>query len=259
LNNLLRNKLVHHDSKIYEGYFFTYLGYDFLALKTFLNRNKIESIGRQIGVGKESDIYIAKNEEEEEIVLKLQRLGRVSFRQIKNKRDYLKKKKTSWLFVSRIGALKEFSFMKALYDEKFPVPYPIDWNRHCILMSKVDGYLLVNIKEMGDVEKVFKQCLDCIIRFAQYGLIHGDFNEFNILVSEEENITVIDFPQMISTSHKNAEIYFDRDVNCIFTFFEKRFNYKILKKNQNYQISLKKKTWTKKFMHLALQNNLILY
>jgi len=83
LQNLLRNKLVHHDSKIYDGYFLTYLGYDYLALRTFLNRGKIEGIGRQIGVGKESDIYIGQNEEEEEIVLKLQRLGRVSFRQIK--------------------------------------------------------------------------------------------------------------------------------------------------------------------------------
>jgi RIO kinase 2 len=50
---------------------------------------------------------------------------------------------------------------------------------------------------MGNVEKVFQQCIDCIIRFAKYGLIHGDFNEFNIIVSEDENITVIDFPQMV--------------------------------------------------------------
>jgi RIO kinase 2 len=50
---------------------------------------------------------------------------------------------------------------------------------------------------MGNVEKVFKQCIDCIVKFAQYGLIHGDFNEFNIIVSEDEKVTVIDFPQMV--------------------------------------------------------------
>jgi len=36
---------------------------------------------------------------------------------------------------------------------------------------------------------------------------------------------MIDFPQMISTSHPNAEMYFDRDVECIRKFFAKRYNY----------------------------------
>jgi RIO kinase 2 len=30
---------------------------------------------------------------------------------------------------------------------------------------------------------------------------------------------------MVSTSHKNAEMYFNRDVECIRTFFRRRFNY----------------------------------
>jgi RIO kinase 2 len=48
--------------------------------------------------------------------------------------------------------------------------------------------------------------MDLIVRFAHAGLIHGDFNEFNILIlrTTGEPI-VIDFPQMVSTSHKNAE------------------------------------------------------
>lgn len=36
---------------------------------------------------------------------------------------------------------------------------------------------------------------------------------------------MIDFPQMVSTSHPNAEWYFDRDVKCIRDFFMKRFSY----------------------------------
>lgn len=83
------------------------------------------------------------NEREEEMVLKLQRLGRTSFRKIKQKRDYLKHRSASnWLYVSRLGALKEYAFMKALHENGFPVPTPIDWNRHCVIMSKVEGHLL---------------------------------------------------------------------------------------------------------------------
>lgn len=70
-------------------------------------------MGNQIGVGKESDIFIAANENDEQIVLKFHRLGRTSFRQIKSKRDYLKHRKSgSWLYLSRLSAMKEFAFMK---------------------------------------------------------------------------------------------------------------------------------------------------
>ena len=33
------------------------MGYDFLAIKTLLQRGMLTSVGRQIGVGKESDVF----------------------------------------------------------------------------------------------------------------------------------------------------------------------------------------------------------
>jgi RIO-like serine/threonine protein kinase len=41
-----------------DGYRLTYGGYDYLALKTMSNRGSLTAIGNQIGVGKESGIYI---------------------------------------------------------------------------------------------------------------------------------------------------------------------------------------------------------
>ena len=41
-----------------EGVRLTYGGYDFLALKAFSSRETVISVGQQIGVGKESDIYL---------------------------------------------------------------------------------------------------------------------------------------------------------------------------------------------------------
>ena len=67
--------------------------------------------------------------------------------------------------------------------------------------------------------------IDLIERFAQYGLIHSDFNEFNIMIGNDKRIWTIDFPQMVSTNHKNAEFYFNRDVKCIDDFFERRFGF----------------------------------
>lgn len=67
--------------------------------------------------------------------------------------------------------------------------------------------------------------MSIIVRLASSGLIHSDFNEFNLIVSDAGRVTMIDFPQMVSISHLNAEYYFDRDVQCIRDFFRRRFNF----------------------------------
>ncbi|KAF7833724.1 serine/threonine-protein kinase rio2-like [Senna tora] len=225
LKNLLKNKLLHHDSSKYDGFRLTYLGYDFLAIKTMVNRGVFEAVGRQIGVGKESDIFEVAREDGTVLVMKLHRLGRVSFRAVKSKRDYLRHRSSyNWLYLSRLAALKEFAFMKALQEHGFPVPNAIEWNRHCVVMSLVQGYPLVQVKQIQNPEVVFETILGQVVRLAEHGLIHCDFNEFNIIIDDDEKITMIDFPQMVSVSHRNAQMYFDRDVECIFKFFRKRFN-----------------------------------
>ncbi|KAL6840066.1 hypothetical protein ACP4OV_029876 [Aristida adscensionis] len=225
LRNLLKNKLVHHDATKYDGYRLTYLGYDFLAIKTLVNRGVFASVGRQIGVGKESDIFEVATEDGTVLAMKLHRLGRTSFRAVKSKRDYLRHRRSfNWLYLSRLAALKEFAFMKALGDHGFPVPTAVDCNRHCVIMSLVQGYPLVQVKELQNPDDVFDTILGLIVRLAEHGLIHCDFNEFNIMIDDDEKVTVIDFPQMVSVSHRNAQMFFDRDIECIYKFFRKRFN-----------------------------------
>ena len=68
--------------------------------------------------------------------------------------------------------------------------------------------------------------MDFIYKLGENGLIHGDFNEFNILlnINKPDEIVVIDFPQMISIHHSEAENYFKRDVQCVKNYFLKKFN-----------------------------------
>ncbi|KAF8640834.1 hypothetical protein AX17_000483 [Amanita inopinata Kibby_2008] len=229
-----------------DGYRLTYGGYDYLAMRALSKRGAVHSVGNQIGVGKESDIYIVADDDGKEMVLKMHRLGRISFRAIKQKRDYLgNRKSASWMYMSRLAAQKEYAFMKVLYDHAFPVPRPIDQARHCILMELIDAYPLRQIAEVPSPGKLYSELMDLIVRFAHAGLIHGDFNEFNILICRDSgDPVVIDFPQMVSTAHENAEWfilvfdtthlialtrdsfrYFNRDVECIRTFFRRRFRY----------------------------------
>ncbi|NWS62855.1 RIOK2 kinase, partial [Chunga burmeisteri] len=227
LRELVKHKLLAYErTKTVQGYRLTNAGYDYLALKTLSSRQVINSVGNQMGVGKESDIYIVANEKEEQFALKLHRLGRTSFRSLKNKRDYHKHRhKMSWLYLSRLAAMKEFAYMKALHDRKFPVPKPVDYNRHAVVMELIDGYPLCQVRQIEDPASVYSELMDLIVKLANHGLIHGDFNEFNLILDNDDHVTMIDFPQMVSTSHANAEWYFDRDVNCVKEFFKKRFNY----------------------------------
>ena len=231
LRNLCFNRLLSYErGKKYDGYRLTNLGYDYLAMRVFRNRSVIDEVGNQIGVGKEASVYMARSStKDERYALKVHRLGRTSFKTVFNKRDYHKSKVSNWLYLSRLAALREYSFMRILFDRNFRIPEPIDHNRHCILMKWINGTLLNNIAkddEQIDFKKLLNELLNMILELAnKYGVVHGDFNEFNILIHNETNEPfLIDFPQMISTDHQLASEYFQRDVNCVVSFFEKRFN-----------------------------------
>lgn len=306
LSGLLKRRLVARvRNNVYDGFRLTYGGYDYLAVRALSKRKSVYGIGNQIGIGKESDIYIVSTEEGECRVLKIHRLGRISFRNIKEKRDYMgKRKSASWMYMSRLAAEKEYAFMQILHQHGFPVPTPVDQNRHTLLMSYEDAYPLrqISVLPLDQVRHLYSALMALIVRLARAGLIHGDFNEFNLLVreihqeqdeedgsidekrhipatdddsedvmehgkgftrivkldpaseeeseedeeedeeEEEENVNplnevielgegvqvepiLIDFPQMVSTDHPNADILFDRDVNCVRRFFRKRFRF----------------------------------
>lgn len=216
-----------HTGQNYDGYALTNMGYDYLVIRVFLKRGIITKVGLKIGVGKESDIYICQTNDPERpnVIIKFARLGRTSFRSVKTNRDYIKKGGvvSSWLYLSRLASLKEFAFMKALYERGFPTPIPIDSNRHGICMSLVAAYPMTQVVVIPHPTKVYKVLMELIIRLAEHGLVHGDFNEFNLMIDDQEVITMIDFPQMVSTSHANAQFYFSRDVKCIQTYFQKNY------------------------------------
>ena len=259
----------------YDGYRLTYGGLDYLALHAHSKARAIGGIGSQIGTGKESDIYLCNAPTEagqrngpgagRNLVLKLHRLGRTSFRTVKTNRDYLRNRHTgSWMYMSRLAAIKEHAFMRVLRDAGFRVPEPVAVNRHALVMSLVDGTPLRMVEGVPDVPALYAELMEMVVRLAGVGLIHGDFNEFNIMIVEEEEeegqgkekkevadvggatippeadvhnastaLTssirivpiLIDFPQMVSTSHMNAQMYFDRDVACVKRFFKRRFGF----------------------------------
>ncbi|KAK5959316.1 protein kinase RIO2 PWA37_003271 [Arxiozyma heterogenica] len=233
----------------YDGYRLTYSGIDYLALKTMLDRDTVYSIGGPMGVGKESDIYKVSDKEGVPKVMKIHRLGRTSFHTVRNKRDYIKKNAkngVNWMFLSKLAAAKEYQFMSLLYAKGFNVPEPFDNSRHIIIMELIDGFTMTRLKyhkSKFNIPKLYSDLMNFIVKLGKSGLIHCDFNEFNIMIkktaatsddddsnnkvinSNDCGFIVIDFPQCISIDHPDAEFYFKRDVDCIRRFFKKKLKY----------------------------------
>lgn len=222
----------------YDGYRLTYNGIDYLALHSMLNRDTVYSIGGSIGVGKESDIYKVSDKNGVEKVMKMHRLGRTSFHTVRNNRDYLKKNSkngVNWMVLSGLAANKEFQFITMLYAKGFKVPEPFDNSRHVIIMELIKGYPMRRLRKHRNLPELYNNLMKFIVKLGCSGLIHCDFNEFNIMIKDESEIdpndptdlgfVVIDFPQSISIQHKDAEYYFQRDVDCIRRFFKKKLKY----------------------------------
>lgn len=232
--DLCQRRLLSHAEA---GYRLTIAGYDCLALKALVNAGKLTGIGSQIGVGKESDVYLARDGSGGEVCVKLHRLGRTSFRQLKNKRDYIgNRRHLKWLYISRLSAEREFTFLEALHSEGLPVPKPVGHNRHAVVMEFVCNATPLNsvTADHPDAKDLYRQCVDGLQRLAELGLVHGDYNEFNLLVQEPEEegtdaapavarVRIIDLPQCISRRHPHAREQFDRDAGCLTAFFRKRF------------------------------------
>ncbi|XP_039053198.1 serine/threonine-protein kinase rio2-like [Hibiscus syriacus] len=186
LKNLLKHKLVHHYSSKYDGFRLTYLGYDFLAIKTMVNRGVFTAVGCQIGVGKESgnSFYLH--------LLNVFPLPAFFLSCSKQSRTYTCT-----------------SLIQALEEHGFPVPNAVDSNRHCVVMSLFKGYPLFQVKQLQNPETVFETIIGRVVRLAEHGLIHCDFNEFSLQIDDDEKVTMIDFPLMVSVSisHLTAQMY----------------------------------------------------
>lgn len=289
-----------------DGYRLTYGGLDYLALHAHTRTSSIIQMGSTMGVGKESDILLVTSPPPPSVnalqdtplslpvqsILKIHRLGRTSFRTASNNRSYKGDRHAhcSWQHLSQLSARKEYAAMCVLREAGFHVPEPIAQNRHTVVMSLVPGMPLRQIpliafgrskqEQEKAVAALYAELLEIVLRLADRGLIHGDMNEFNVLIegvpeeygnkdqdcieredekstiyeqerettfdspgtavesleppnvsNETENLVaeftphIIDFPQITSMSHPQADEFFERDVRGIENYFRKRYHF----------------------------------
>ena len=243
-SNLSQRLVQHHLERLVKsglvgksniGYTLLVTGLDIYVLKILANRNTITSIGPQIGIGKEAEIYLAHDSQEQDKILKMFRLGRSSFKQIKRKRD-VNTSTSSWLLLNIQTAKKEYDILNYLRHSSASFPTPLYRSFHCIVMEPFYGIRLADAESLDDPKSVLEKIIGNVKIAYQNGYINGDLNEYNIMVNND-NILILDWPQAIRVDTINANAVLMRDVKNILKFFSKK--YKIERDSGNTIIYIK--------------------
>jgi RIO-like serine/threonine protein kinase len=50
--------------------------------------------------------------------------------------------------------------------------------------------------QVDDAGELYSKLMNLLLKFANNGVIHGDFNEFNIMITDDGEPIIIDFPQV---------------------------------------------------------------
>ena len=229
-SNLSQSLIEHHLKRLVKfglisksniGYTLLVTGLDIYVLKILSNRNIITAIGPQIGIGKEAEVYLAHDSLEQDKILKMFRLGRSSFKQIKRKRD-VNTGTNSWLLLNIETAKKEYDILTYLKDSSTSFPSPLYRSFHCIVMEPIYGSRLSDIEYLDYPELVLEKIISNMTIAYHKGYINGDLNEYNILVNDD-NISILDWPQAVRVDTTNADVVLTRDVNNIVKFFSRKF------------------------------------
>jgi len=223
LGELDHKDLVWRQFEGYFGFILNYNSYDLLALNALVRGEIIDALGMPLGMGKEADVLEALTPSNEGVAVKFHRLGRVSFRDTRRKREYLSRRHVSWLYQSRLAAEKEYTALTLAFHAGVSVPKPIYQNRHTVVMQRIEGHQLGDVPTLDKPEGYLDEILVDVRKAYKAGVIHADLSEFNIIVSNEGVVYIIDWPQYISSNHPNAGEILERDVKNILVFFHRKF------------------------------------
>lgn len=236
VESLLKLKLI---SKTQNGFKLLTAGLDVYALKLLVDSGIILGIGNSLGIGKESDVVEAISEIQQQRAVKFFRIGRISFTDTKRKRSLEKNKNVNnWLLINIEAAKREYDFLVKLKSTKMNIATPYFRSMHSIVMDRIYGLRLIEIRNLPNPIEIFEKVFEQIRISYNEKIINGDLSEYNILLDENNDIWIIDWPQAVTLEHPNAEFLIRRDLHNIIRYFRRKYDLTI-DENSYYNTLLK--------------------
>jgi len=225
LESLLKLKLI---AKTEKGFKLLTAGLDVYALKILVDSGIILGIGNSLGIGKESDVVEAVSEVDQKRAVKFFRIGRISFTDTKRKRSLEKNKNVNnWLLINIEAAKREYDFLVKLNSTKMNIATPYFRSMHSIVMNRINGVRLIEIRNLDDPREIFDKVFKQIKMAYKENIINGDLSEYNILLDDNNDIFIIDWPQAVTLEHPNAEFLIRRDIHNVIRYFTRKYDLNI--------------------------------
>jgi RIO kinase 1 len=213
--------------KVYEGVFDEHT---LSTLENLKRRNYFDELGKAIKTGKEGDVYHAFRKEKH-LAIKIFRITNANFNKISQyiTRDFrFKNIRGNKRKVILMWSQKEFRNLQILHKSNVNVPYAYKQLQNAIIMDYIDGTMLkdANIEDPVELYEQVKEQLYIMLHSSR--LIHADLSEYNLMLSSDGIIYIIDVGQAMRFKSEldfyEYEDLFTRDVESISRFFNKKFN-----------------------------------
>ncbi len=202
--------------------------FDFFTEKNIfklITQGYIEGLESPLSMGKESNVFTAKKDDETRIV-KIYRLQTCDFNRMYDyikadpRYEYLKSKRRDVIFAW--AHREQRNLLKAREGGvRVPTPYTVLFN---ILIMEFIGdesaAQKVNKDPPKEPEKFAKEIIEQMKKLYKAGLIHADLSGFNILNYNQKPV-FIDMSQSTPLENPNAEEYLKRDVHNVCELFKK--------------------------------------
>jgi len=198
-----------------------------MTLYKLITDHIIAFVNGPVSAGKESVLFWAVNDNNENIALKIYLVSTSNFKKreayITGDPRFSRLKKGTKNLVY-LWAKKEFRNLSQCYDCGIPVPKPIHLSNNVLVMEFIgkNGSPSKQLLESDIYEKDYHQAIS-IIKQLYYDakLVHGDYSEYNIFKTEN-GLVLFDLGSAVDLRHPNAKEFLKRDINNITRFFSKR-------------------------------------
>ena len=203
-----------------------------MTIYELMNRGFIKNFYGVVSAGKESRIYYAEGKGGEPLAVKIYLIISAEF------------KKTRAMYVSYdprfqkvprdfrdfiyLWARREYRNLEDAHDAGVPVPRPYFVRNNVLGMQFIgeDGKrypLLMEVELEPELyPKIYEQVVEAVKKlYREARLIHGDLSEYNIFITPEDEIILIDLSQAVRVEQPVADELLLRDLRNITRYFRR--------------------------------------